>query len=221
MDPYLQKNVSYTLVKSTNANVSNNTKKIPSSQYYKMEEVNSDDETNFNLNIKAVLPEKDEFGKTITRIDIQAINSKINDQDLTIGFVFTGPITSGKDIRMEFDISKLMQSDQITKKLAQVNELRKKRNPLLASKDDLPKFLKDAFRESPQELNSKNISVSKIFMTGYDFQLFNPKWPKLQRYREKMKAMIEKLHTIDTIQPGTVTCRVTHLTFRETTVSIS
>jgi hypothetical protein len=64
---------------------------------------------------------------------------------------------------MEFDISKLMQSDQITKKLAQVNELRKKRNPLLASKDDLPKFLKDAFRESPQELNSKNISVSKIY----------------------------------------------------------
>jgi hypothetical protein len=39
-----------------------------------------------SLNIKAVLPEKDEFDKTITRIDIQAINSKINNQDLTIGF---------------------------------------------------------------------------------------------------------------------------------------
>jgi hypothetical protein len=94
-----------------------------------------------------VLPEKDEFGKTITRIDIQAINSKINNQDLTIGFVFTGPITSGKDIRMEFNISKLMQS--------QVNELRKNRNPLPASKDDLPKFLKDAFSRKPPRIEQK------------------------------------------------------------------
>jgi hypothetical protein len=76
-------------------------------------------------------------------------------------------------------------------------------------------------RESHQELNRKNISVSKILMTGYDFQLFHPKWPKLQRYREKMKAMTERLHTIDTIQPGTIVWRFTHLTFRETTVSIS
>ena len=36
-----------------------------------MEEVNSDDDTNFDLNAKAVLPEKDESGNIINRIEFK------------------------------------------------------------------------------------------------------------------------------------------------------
>jgi uncharacterized coiled-coil protein SlyX len=184
-----------------------------------MEEVNSDDDTNFDLNAKAVLPEKDESGNIINRIEIQAIKSNINKKDMTVGFIFTGPITSGKQTRLEFDISKLMFSDQITKKLNLVNELRKRRNPLVASKDDIPEFLKKAFEASPKELNSKNIYTSKIFITGFNFSLFDPNWKKLQRYKDKMNAMTQKLREMSKIVPESQTWKVTHLTFRETTVS--
>jgi hypothetical protein len=184
-----------------------------------MEEVNSDDDTNFDLNAKAVLPEKDGSGKTINRIEIQAIKSNINHEDRTVGFLFTGPITSGKQTRLEFDISKLMYSDQIAKKIALVNELRKRKNPLLASKDEIPQFLKDAFEASPREVNSRNVYTSKIFITGYNFRLFDPKWEKLQRYKDKMNAMTEKLRGMSKILPESQTWKVTHITFRETTVS--
>jgi hypothetical protein len=165
------------------------------------------------------LPEKDGSGKTINRIEIQAIKSNINHEDLTVGFLFTGPITSGKQTRLEFDISKLMYSDQIAKKIALVNELRKRKNPLLASKDEIPQFLKDAFEASPRELNSRNVYTSKIFITGYNFRLFDPKWEKLQRYKDKMNAMTEKLRGMSKILPESQTWKVTHITFRETTVS--
>ena len=177
-----------------------------------MEEVNSDDDTNFDLNAKAVLPEKDESGNIINRIEIQAIKSNINKEDLTVGFLFTGPITSGKQTRLEFDISKIMYSDQIPKKLALVNEF-------LASKDDIPEFLKNAFDASPKELNSKSLYTSKIFITGFTFSLFDPKWEKLQRYKDKMNAMTEKLRGMSKILPESQTWKVTHLTFKETTVS--
>jgi uncharacterized coiled-coil protein SlyX len=184
-----------------------------------MEEVNCDDDTNFDLNAKAVLPEKDKSGNIINRIEIQAIKSNINKEDLTVGFLFTGPITSGKQTRLKFDISKLMYSNQIAKKLALVNELRKKKNALLASKDDIPIFLKNAFEASPKELNSKSVYTSKIFITRYNFRLFDPKWEKLQRYKDKMNAMTEKLREMSKILPESQTWKVTHLTFRETTVS--
>jgi hypothetical protein len=112
-----------------------------------------------------------------------------------------------------------MYSDQIPKKIALVNELRKKKNPLLASKDDIPEFLKDAFEASPKELNSRNIYTSRIFMTGYNFKLFDPKWEKLQKYKDKMKTMTEKLRQMSEIVTEPQTWKVTHLTFKETTVS--
>jgi succinylglutamate desuccinylase len=65
----------------------------------------------------------------------------------------------------------------------------------------------------------QSIKQQEYFITGYDFQLFNPKWQKLQRYKEKIKAMTEKLHTMETIQPGCVAWRVTHVTFRQITRS--
>jgi hypothetical protein len=184
-----------------------------------VEEVNSDDDTNFDLNAKAVLPEKDESGNIINRIEIQAIKSNINKEDLTVGFLFTGPITSGKKIRLEYDISKIMSSDQIPKKLALVNELRKKRNALLPSKHAIPEFLKNAFDASPKELNSKDIYTTKIFMTGFTYKLFDPEWEKLQKYKDKMNAMTEKLRGMSNIQPESQTWKVIHFTFRETTVS--
>jgi hypothetical protein len=157
--------------------------------------------------------------KIINKIEIQGIKANINHQDLTIDFLFSGPITSGKQARIEFDISKIMLSDQIPKKLALINELRKRKNPLLASKDNIPQFLKDAFQASPKELNSKNVYISRIFMTGYTFKVFDPNWQKLQKYKDKMNAMTEKLRGMSTIVPQSLDWKVTHLTFRETTVS--
>jgi hypothetical protein len=67
-----------------------------------MEEVNSDDETNYK--IESILPGKDSGDREISRINIEAIATNVHGTNLVVGFLCIGPMTHAKANRYVFTL---------------------------------------------------------------------------------------------------------------------